>query len=138
MSFEHRVRVRYGETDQMGVVHHPEYLLYMEEARTAYMAHLGCPYSELERSGVGLAVRRVELRYFAGARYEEELRVTTHLERLRAASVSFRYEIERAADGARLVTGSTELACIDLTRPERPPRPLPSGLSEIVRRELAG
>ena len=61
--FEHRLRVRYGETDQMGVVHHPNYLHYMEEARTAYLAALGRPYSELERGGVGLVVRRVELRF---------------------------------------------------------------------------
>ena len=53
MPFEHRVKVRYGETDQMGVVHHANHLLYLEEARTEYLASLGYPYPEVERSGIG-------------------------------------------------------------------------------------
>jgi acyl-CoA thioester hydrolase len=69
--YEHLLRVRYGETDQMGVVHHANYLLYMEEARTAFMASVGCSYGGLERDGIGLPVRRTEVRYRASARYED-------------------------------------------------------------------
>ena len=58
---EHRLRVRYAETDQMGVVHHRIHLVYLEEARTEYMERLGCPYAGIEAAGVGLPVRRVDL-----------------------------------------------------------------------------
>src|SRR5580765_3234482 len=69
---EHRLRVRYAETDQMGVVHHANYLLYLEESRTRMMAELGCSYAELEQSGWALPVRRTELRFRAPAYYDEE------------------------------------------------------------------
>lgn len=130
MPYEHRLSVRYAETDQMGVVHHASYLIYLEEARTAFMASLGASYGALERTGVGLAVRRAELRYRAPARYEDELVVRTRVERLRAASVTFAYELER--DGVPIASGRTELACIDLARPERPPRPLPEALRAVL------
>lgn len=127
---EHRLRVRYAETDQMGVAHHAAYLVYLEEARTRMMAERGCSYAELERSGLGLPVRRAELRYRASARYDEELCVRTRVGRLGQASVSFDYEVVRAADGALLATASTELACVDLVSPGRPIRPLPPELRE--------
>ncbi|TDJ66852.1 MAG: acyl-CoA thioesterase [Planctomycetota bacterium] len=131
-SFEHRLRVRYGETDQMGVVHHPNYLLYFEEARTAYMAHMGLPYGELERSGVGLAVRKLDLRYRGSAVFEDELCIRVTVGRIGAASVEFRYEVVRLADSALLATGSTELACIDLSREDRKPRLLPEELRALL------
>jgi acyl-CoA thioester hydrolase len=129
--FEHILRVRYGETDQMGVVHHPNYLLYFEEARTAYMASLGLPYGELERTGVGLAVRKLDLRYRGSAVFEDELRIRLSIGRIGAASVEFRYEVVREADSAHLVSGSTELACIDLAHPDRKPRLLPDELRAL-------
>jgi len=110
---EHRLRVRYGETDQMGVVYHANYLVYMEEGRTRLMEALGCSYAELERSGWALVVRKAELRYRAPARYDEELVVRTAVARLGGASVLFAYEVRRAADGTLLAEGSTELACVD-------------------------
>jgi acyl-CoA thioester hydrolase len=131
---EHRLRVRYGETDQMGVVYHANYLAYMEEGRTRLMHARGCSYAELERSGYGLAVRRASLRFRAPARYDEELLVRTRVDRVRGASVNFTYAIVRAADGALLCEGETELACIDLKSPDRRPCMLP----EAVRREFEG
>ena len=109
-----QLRVRYGETDQMGVVHHANYLAYFEEGRTSLMADLGLSYGELERSGIGLPVRKIEIRYRASALYEDELRVETRVLAMRAASVTFGYEIYRIVDGALLVTGRSELACITL------------------------
>ncbi len=117
---EHVLRVRYGETDQMGVVHHANFLLYMEEGRTRLMSSLGLPYAELERRGWGLVVRGTELRYRDSARYDDELRVVTRIARLRKASVLFTYEIRRAADDALLVEGSTDLACVRLDGDRRP------------------
>ena len=131
-SHEHRVSVRYGETDQMGVVYHANYLLYMEDARTGLMAALGCAYDELERSGIGLAVRKADLRFRSPARYADELVVRATIDRLGGASVSFRYEVERAADGELLATGGTELACLDLGRPERPVCMLPEELRALL------
>jgi acyl-CoA thioester hydrolase len=110
---EHRLRVRYGETDQMGVVYHANYLVYMEEGRTRLMEALGAPYAALEREGWALVVRKAELRYRASARYDEELVVRTAVGRVGGASVLFLYRVERAAGGELLVEGSTELACVD-------------------------
>ncbi|MBK8178102.1 MAG: acyl-CoA thioesterase [Planctomycetes bacterium] len=129
---EHRVRVRYGETDQMGVVYHANYLAYMEEGRTRLMASRGASYAELERTGFGLAVRRASMRFRAPALYDEELLVKTRVDRVRGASINFVYAILRAADGTLLCEGETELACIDLKSPDRRPCMLP----ESIRREL--
>lgn len=132
--YVHRTQVRYAETDQMGVVHHANYLLYLEDARTAYLRHEGLPYGDIERTGVGLPVRNVDVRYRAPALYEDELAVTVRIERWRAASVTFAYEIvrERRGDGApedpapTLATATVELACMDLAT--RRPRPFPDVL----------
>ena len=127
---EHRLHVRYAETDQMGVVYHANYLVYMEEGRTRMLAARGLPYHELEEAGWALVVRKAELRYRAPARYGDELLVRTWIDRMRGASVLFRYEILREADGTPLATGSTELACVDLKTPERKPTMLPATLRE--------
>ncbi|MEL6429031.1 MAG: thioesterase family protein [Planctomycetota bacterium] len=134
--YAHRLEVRYGETDQMGVVHHANYLLYLEEARTAYMRALGLPYGDVERSGVGLPVRSVELRYRRPAFYEDRLRVDVWIERSRAASVTFGYEVLREpaeSDGGPpilLSNATVELACMDLAT--RSARPFPPELVEAL------
>ena len=125
---EHRVRVRYAETDQMGVVHHANYLAYLEESRTRMMAERGLSYAEVERRGWGLPVRRATLRYFAPAAYEDELIVRTHVERIRAASVVFASEVVRARDDLKIARGEIELACIRLHERDRGPCPLPDEL----------
>lgn len=147
MTSEHvsTIRVRYADTDQMRVVHHANYLAYMEEARTVMLEELGSSYADFERSGFGLAVRRVEIRYRAPARYGESVCVRTCVPELRKASVLFSYRIESAlqtgaagpersgaaARGRILAEGSTELACISLD--DMRPRPLPTGLCELLR-----
>ncbi len=125
---ETRLCVRYGETDQMGVVYHANYLVYMEEGRTRCMESLGAPYAEIEAGGVGLVVRKAALRFRAPARYSEELIVRTRVARMRGASVEFEYEIVRAVDRRPVCDGSTELACVDMRHPERAPRLLPEEL----------
>ncbi len=132
MPYLHRLKVRYGETDQMGVVHHANHLAYLEEARTEYMASLGVPYGEVEASGVALPVRHVELRYRAPAFYEDELDVEVVVERIRAASIQFGYRITRASDDHLLLEGVVELACVNLA--DRTPRMLPPNLRD----KLAG
>jgi acyl-CoA thioester hydrolase len=131
--FEHRLLVRYGETDQMGVVHHGTYVLYMEEGRTRMMRNLGCPYGELERDGFALVVRKLELRYRAPAYYEDELSVRTSVAELRTSAIVFAYEIRRAKDEQLLVEGSTELVCVDRSAGKPRPRSLPQKLCDVLR-----
>jgi acyl-CoA thioester hydrolase len=125
----HRLRVRYAETDQMGRVHHSNYLVYVEEARTRMLAALGLPYDQVEREGLGLVVRDVELRYRAAALYEDELEIATRVSDLRAASVELAYEISRPSDGTHVASARTRLACVDL----RSDPPAVCVLSEALR-----
>lgn len=129
---EHRLRVRYAETDQMGVVHHANYLLYLEESRTRLMAERGCSYAELERRGIGLPVRRLELRFRQPAAYDEELVIRTRVGQVRAASITFESEVLRASDEALLASGWIELACIDLTDRARGPVVLPDEVRALL------
>jgi len=131
---EHRLRVRYAETDQMGVVHHANYVVYLEESRTSLMRDRGCSYAELERQGWALPVRKLQMRYRAPAYYEEELIVRTRVGRVGNASVTFESDIVRPADGATVASGSIELACVRKDTTDRRPLPLPP---ELVDR-LAG
>jgi acyl-CoA thioester hydrolase len=115
------VRVRYGETDQMGVVYHANYLLYFEMGRTELLRAAGLPYAELEKKGILLVVVEASCRYRAGARYDETLRVLTRVARVGKATVDFAYEV-RGADGRLCAEGRTELAAVDSnTRPLRLP-----------------
>lgn len=109
-------RVRYAETDQMGVVYHANYLIWCEVGRTEFIrVACGMPYAEIERLGVGLAVSDAALRFHAPARYDDLIRVTTTLGAVRSRTIAFEYLITRASDGARLVTASTTLVGVDRT-----------------------
>ncbi len=116
-SYTHPATVRYSETDQMGICHHANFLLFLEDARTAMMADRGIPYGELEKTGIGLPVRQVQVRYKSPAFYEDRLSVEVWIERLRAASLTFGYEITRLDEGQPtvLATAEIELACMDMT-----------------------
>ena len=134
--FEHEVHVRYAETDQMGVVYHANYLVYLEEGRTRMMAAMGFPYHLLERDGVALVVRKAELRYRASARYGDRLLVRTWPTRLGGASIEYTYEVRNAEDQRLLATATTELACVDLTDPDRRPRMLPESIRAALEQRL--
>jgi acyl-CoA thioester hydrolase len=132
---EHRLRVRYAETDQMGVVHHANYLLYLEESRTALMADRGCPYAEFERSGWALPVRKAELRFRSPARYEDGLLVRTWVQKIGPASVTFASEVWRESDQTLIATGAVELACIEITTSSRRLAALPASLRQALERD---
>jgi acyl-CoA thioester hydrolase len=107
-------RVRYGETDQMGVAYHPNYLAWCEIGRTELMRELGMPYAELEAAGVFLAVAEANVRYGAAAHYDDRIRVETWVERVKSRSVTFAYEIHRDdPDPTRLARATTTLICMD-------------------------
>ncbi len=107
------IRVRYAETDQMGVVYHSNYLIWCEIGRTDYIRALGTPYAVLERNGVALAVSEASLRCHAPARYDDIVRVETLLTEVRSRTVTFDYVIAHAGTGARLATARTILVSLD-------------------------
>jgi len=108
------LRVRYAETDQMGVVYHTNYLVWCEIGRTELIRSLsGVSYADLERQGVALAVADLSIRYHGAARYDNRIRVHTSLADARSRSVTFDYLITNADSGERLATARTVLVSID-------------------------
>jgi acyl-CoA thioester hydrolase len=105
---EARVRVRYAETDQMGVVYHANYLVWFEIGRVEFIRHMGLDYRSMEaEEGALIAVVEATARYKAPARYDDELIVRTWLAAVRGPVVRFRYRIVRAADEVVLCEGET-------------------------------
>ncbi len=126
-------RVRYAETDQMGVVYHAHYLVWCEIGRTELIRRLWRSYAEIERAGVVLAVSDASVRYHQPARYDDLVRVQTWVDEVRSRGVTFAYRLFRVADDgatARLATARTSL--IALGEGSRP-RILPAGLAERLR-----
>lgn len=106
-------RVRYAETDQMGVVYHANYLVWCEMGRTDFIRNLGMSYADMERSGISLAVSELSVRYHAPARYEDLIRVRTTLTDFRSRLVAFEYLVANAGTGQRLATAQTRLVSLD-------------------------
>ncbi|HUJ94069.1 MAG TPA: thioesterase family protein [Terriglobales bacterium] len=105
---ESRIRVRYAETDQMGVVYHSNHFIWFEIGRVELMRQLGFAYRDIERDdGLFIAVADARCRYKAPVYYDEEVIVRTHLKNVRESVVHFGYEIVRASDGAVLAEGET-------------------------------
>lgn len=105
---EVRVRVRYAETDQMGVVYHANYLVWFEVGRVEFLRMLGFSYREMEEDDACfIAVVDARCRYKAPARYDDEIIVRTHLKNVRESLVHFGYEILRVADETLLAEGET-------------------------------
>jgi acyl-CoA thioester hydrolase len=120
-----RLRVRYVETDQMGVVHHSSYLAWLEVARTEYLRERGIPYRTLEERGIRMPVLAVKVRYLSPARYDDELLLKARLAEGNGLRFRFTYDILREADGTLLCTAETQHAATDLHgRPRRVPKDL--------------
>ena len=105
--------VRYAETDQMQMVHHSSYVVWMEEGRSEFMRQSGADYADIERGGHLFAVTSLHVRYLAPAHYGERVTVRTWIEELRSRQLTFGYEIVNASTGAALVAGTSEHVCID-------------------------
>ncbi len=105
--------VRYAETDQMQMVHHSSYVIWMEEGRSEFMRQSGADYADVERGGHLFAVTNIQARFLAPAHYGERVIVRTWIEELRSRQLTFGYEIANASTGAVLVTGASEHVCID-------------------------
>jgi acyl-CoA thioester hydrolase len=123
---EIQIRVRYAETDRMGLLHHANYLVYFEQARIELLRASGVTYKELEDQGFLLVLTRVEVRYKLPAHYDDLLTVRTFIERVTYVRIDHRYEVRR---GDELVAeGSSTLACVG--RDGRP-----QALPELLRTE---
>lgn len=109
---ETKIRVRYAETDRMGLLHHANYLVYFEQARTDLLRQLGHTYRDLEDQGFFLVVTKVELKYKRPAHYDDELTVRTTVTRTTAVRLEHGYEVI-GPDGQVCCEGATTLACVD-------------------------
>lgn len=126
-----KLRVRFAETDQMGVAHHSAYVVWLEAGRVEWLRRRGLSYREMEESGLSLAVSRIEVSYRAAAYFDDELTVTSELVSVRSRRVAYRYRIER---GAQLIaTATTEHVPTDRQgRATRLPEPWLEPLQDLL------
>ncbi|MGD1097744.1 MAG: thioesterase family protein [Bryobacteraceae bacterium] len=118
-----RLRVRYAETDQMGIVYYANYLVWMEIGRVEYCRAAGIRYRDMEvEDGILLTVAEASCRYLAPALYDEEVLVRTSIEEAHPRLVRFSYEMIATGDGRRLATGETKHVFCGR---DRKPRKLP-------------
>jgi acyl-CoA thioester hydrolase len=111
LSGEIQIRVRYAETDQMGLLHHANYLVYFEQARTELLRSRGAAYKDLEEQGIFLVIAKAEVRYKSPAHYDDLLTIRTTVTRTTPVRLEHKYEVFR--DRQLLAEGSTTLACVD-------------------------
>jgi acyl-CoA thioester hydrolase len=105
---ETRLRVRYAETDQMGVVYHANHIIWFEVGRVELMRQMGFSYRDMERNdGLCIAVAEAKCRYRAPVHYDDEVLVRTRLKAVRESVIAFSYELVRAETGALLAEGET-------------------------------
>ncbi|MCU0707133.1 MAG: acyl-CoA thioesterase [Pirellula sp.] len=117
---EHRIRVHYHEVDGQGRVHHSQYLNYFERGRVEMLRASGFSYRELEATGIYLVVRSLELQFHWPALFDDELLLTTRLGYCHGARIEHHYRLVRMdpgnpGAGTLLVTGTSEIGCIDPT-----------------------
>ena len=130
LSFEHKLRVEYHHTDQMGIVHHSNYIKFFEAARTEWLRAAGMTYAEMERRGVMMPIVDVAVKYRNPALYDELLSVTAFVDEMPMARMTFRYEV-RGEDGRDIASGSTTLGFVD--RETRRPQRAPQWLLDIIK-----
>lgn len=132
--FIHQLRVRYQETDQMGVVYHANYLNWLEITRTEWIRGLGMPYSQLEENGLLLPVTDVQLKYIYPARYDDIIDVHLYMTEYSYLRVAFEYEVYRVIDGLLVVSGTTRHVWVNRDwKPVRLDRMMPE-LYELIKK----
>ena len=123
------VRVRYAETDKMGVVYYANYLVWFEIGRTDWLRETGWTYRLMEEEGFGLPVIEAHCAYQTSARYDDDVEIRTRARLVSAVRLAFDYDVVRRADGQALASGYTVHATVD--RSGRPTR-LPARVKELV------
>jgi acyl-CoA thioester hydrolase len=138
---ESLVRVNYSETDQMGVVYHARYLVWLDIARTEHLRLSGMSYRDLEASGLRLVVGEIAVRYRRPARYDDAIRIRCWVRELASRRIDFGYVVEHAGEGRLLATAFTSLMVLDRTMsPTRLPdevRQLLQVVADPVRLQLS-
>ena len=122
-SYEHAIRVRYAETDRMGLLHHANYFVYFEMGRTELLRARGLSYRDIEDSGHLLVIVDVGCKFKRPAYYDDLLTIRTTVERVTHVKIVHRYQVAR--DGLLLAEGHSTLACVDR---EGKPQALPEML----------
>lgn len=133
ISQETKLRVRYGETDQMGYVYYGNYAQYYEVGRVELMRKLGMSYRDIEESGVMLPVLDFSIRYFKPAFYDEELTIITSIHEVPAVRITFHYQT-RNASGALLNEGQTTLVFVN--KSTNKPQACPPALAQAIRAKI--
>lgn len=110
---ESKLIVRYAETDKMQIVHHSNYYIYFEEARTQFIKKSGMSYSEMEESGIMIPLVESSCKYIQGAKYEDELIIKTCIKELTPVKAEFNYLVIREKDGKEIAKGSTLHVFVD-------------------------
>lgn len=123
-----QIRVRYAETDQMGVVYYSNYLVWFEIGRTEWLRQSGWTYREIERDGVALPVIEAHCEYRQAARYDDEIEIRTRARLLSPARIRFDYELVRSGDGIAAIGHTVHVA---ISRSGRACR-LPSGIRQLL------
>jgi acyl-CoA thioester hydrolase len=125
-SIEITLRVRYAETDAMGVAHHASYIVWLEQGRTELLRACGTSYRTIEAAGFFVVLTDLQARYLAPARYDDVVAVRVRMDELRSRGLSFAYELRLAESGAPLLTARTEHVFVARAtgRPTRPPAEL--------------
>ncbi|MFC1868678.1 acyl-CoA thioesterase [Thermodesulfobacteriota bacterium] len=126
------IRIRYKDTDRMGVVYYGNYLTFFEVGRAEYMRELGFPYSGLEDKGYSLVVVEAAVKYHANVGYDSMVIVKTSITDLRRVRVRFDYEIV-SEENILLVKGHTVHACINS---DLKPAKIPSGMMESMKERI--
>ncbi len=104
---ETKIVVRYAETDQMGIVHHSNYLIWFEAGRTDFVKESKISYSEMEKEGILIPLAESNCKYIIGAKYEDELIIKTWIKELTPVKVEFNYSVIREKDKKEIAKGST-------------------------------
>ena len=108
MTHDTILRTRYGETDQMGIIYHPNYYIYFEMGRTEFLhSAVGISYREMEEMGILLPLTETYCKYRIPAKYDDELMVRTAVKEMTVARITFSYLLYRTVDGALLAEGGT-------------------------------
>ena len=105
--FNHKVRVRYAETDRMGISYYANYFVWFESARTEYFRSLGLVYTQFEEEGIFLPVAEAQCRYMGPSSYDDLLTVRTLVSQIKQSSIRFEYEVLRNDDPKPIATGYT-------------------------------
>ena len=129
-SIEHRVN--YSETDQMGLVYHANYVIWLDMARTEHLRGTGVTYKEMEEQGVYLAVTDLQVRYRRAARYDDLVRVRCWVREVASRQVTFGYAVERAGtDEAVVLLATAQTSLMALDRGHSPTR-IPEHVRELL------